>query len=158
MFLYGLLGIFAMLLTGCDIDLNGPQYTQDSLVTTLKEYGITAHYPIDQGTGQLLSNASGTHYLLEIDYIDQYLVKDGWAEVYIYPDAKTAYEEALLVRKEFEAQLHYDQKVADLQGRKLEVSPLPLFQHGNVILYGGGIAKQADAMERVTKTFGRYQK
>ncbi|MBL0386615.1 hypothetical protein JJB07_08125 [Tumebacillus sp. ITR2] len=158
MCLYLIVGIMMVVLSGCDLNVQGPQYTTDSLLQTLKQFGITAHYPIDQGNGQLLPNATGTHYLLQIDYIDQYEVNNGWTEVYVYSDAQTAYEEALTVRQEFEDQQRYDQKIAKLQGRKLEESaPLPLFQHGNVILYGGGITKQADAMERITKTFGKYQ-
>lgn len=140
------------------MSVQGPQYTKDSLIETLKGYGVTAHYPIDQGTGQLLPNATGTHYLLQIDYIDQYEVPDGWTEIYVYPDPDTAYREALRVRQEFDAQLRYDRKVSQLQGRTLEDAPLPLFQNGNVILYGGGITKQADTMERITKTFGPYHK
>jgi hypothetical protein len=158
MFLFCLLGILTIVLSGCDLNVQGPQYTKETLVETLKGYGVTAHYPIDQGNGQLLPNATGTHYLLQIDYIDQYEVPDGWTEVYVYPDAQSAYHEALKVRQEFDAQLRYDRKVSQLQGRTLESAPLPLFQHGNVILYGGGIAKQADTMERITKTLGNYQK
>lgn len=158
MFLFGLLGLLTMVLSGCSFSVEGPHYTKDSLVETLKGYGVTAHYPIDQGTGQLLRNATGTHYLLQIDYIDQYAVSEGWTEVYIYPDSETAYHEALKARQEFNEQLRYDRKLSQLQGRTLDSAPLPLFQHGNVILYGGGITKQEDTMERITETFGTYQK
>ncbi|PWK10251.1 hypothetical protein [Tumebacillus permanentifrigoris] len=158
MFLSCLLGLLPLVLSGCTLSVEGPQYTQESLIETLKGYGVTAHYPIDQGTGQLLRNATGTHYLLQIDYIDQYEVPEGWTEVYLYPDAESAYQEALKVRQEFDEQLRYDRKMSQLQGRSLESAPLPLFQHGNVILYGGGITKQQDTMERITKTFETYQK
>ncbi|KEO82157.1 hypothetical protein [Tumebacillus flagellatus] len=158
MSLFLILGIVTLLLSGCDLNVQGPQYTKDSLIQTLKSCGVTAHYPIDQGTGQLLPNATGTHYLLNIDYIDQYQVKNGWTEVYVYPDAQSAYAEALQVRQEFEDQRRYDEKMAVLQGRHVDQeAPLPLFQHGNVILYGGGITTQAETMERITKTFGKYQ-
>lgn len=147
----------AFVISGCGVDVQGPQYTQESVLTTLKEYGVTAHYPRAQGDAQLLATATGERHLLQIDYIDHYEVKGGWAEVYFYPDAETAYREAMLVRNEFQKRVKHDAKVASLQGKDIEVRSLPLFQHGNVLLYGLGIADDEEAMERITETFGELK-
>ena len=149
--------VVMVLLSGCGFDVAGPTYTQDSIVSTLKQYGITAHYPRAQGNGALLSKATGERYLLQIDFIDQYEVKSGWVEVYLYQDPQKAYEEALQIRKDFEKRFRYDQKIADMSGTKLEEEPIPLFQHGNVILFGAGIVDQKNTLDRIMKTFGQLQ-
>ncbi|MGZ4122341.1 MAG: hypothetical protein ACXVOI_03910 [Tumebacillaceae bacterium] len=150
----GLLLCLVSLFSGCTFDIDGPTYTKSSIPIALKQYGITAHYTIDQGNGKLLTKATGQRYLLQIDYIDQYEVKDGWVEVYLYPDAQQAYEDALIARKTFDDRFRFDQKVAELQGKEMEKPSLPLFQHGNVIIFAAGIADDQEAIQRLSKTFG----
>jgi hypothetical protein len=154
------LGMFiwiVSLLSGCTFAVDGPTYTKESIPSAIKQYGITAHYPQNQGNGKLLEKATGQRYLLQVDYIDHYEVKDGWVEVYLYPDAKSAYEDALIARKAYDDRFHFDQKVAQLQGKKLEKDPYPLFQHGNVIVFAAGIADDQEAIARLSKTFGDFK-
>jgi hypothetical protein len=153
----GLLILLVSLLSGCAFAVDGPTYTKESIPATLKQYGITAHYRANQGTGQLLTKATGARYLLQIDSIDRYDVKNGWVEVYLYPDAQSAFEDAVVARKTYDERFHFDEKVAELQGTKLEKEPFPLFQHGNVIVFAAGIADDQEAMGRLAKTFGDFK-
>ena len=146
-----------VLLSGCDVGSSAPHYTADSVLTTMKEFGVTAHYPQQQGKGQLLLHATGERHFLQIDNIDHFSVKDGWAEVYLYPDETTAYEEGLKLRQEFEERIRHDMKIAQLQGKTYERSPLPLLQHGNVILFGPGIASNEAATKRLNESFGNFK-
>jgi len=146
--------LLVSVLTGCAFDVTGPTYTKESVVETLKQYGVTAHYPISQGSGSLLSKAQGERHLLQIDFIDHYEVPNGWVEVYLYPDAQSAYQDALQIRKDFEDRFRFDAKVAKLQNRTLERAPLPLFQHGNVMLFGVGVSDNPETLQRITQTFG----
>jgi hypothetical protein len=145
------------MLNGCALDVQGPTYTKDSVITTLQEFGVTAHYPRAQGVSRLLAQAKGERHLLQVDYIDQYEIKGGWVEVYIYRSAHEAYQDALKVRKDFDERFRHDEKMAELQGRKLERAQLPLFHHGNVVLYAGGIANNEEIIERINQTFGKLK-
>lgn len=145
------------MIVGCEFDVTGPTYSEKSIIQTLEQYGITAHYPNAQGESQVLTKATGERSLLQVDYIDQYEVKGGWVEVFLYADPKTAYQEALQIRRDFDERFRFEQKVAKLQGRTLEAAPLPLFQHGNAIIFGGGISGNEEAMERINVIFGQYK-
>lgn len=152
-----LLFCIAITISGCDFNVSGPTYSEDSIIKTLKQYGITAHYPIAQGERPVLTKATGKRALLQVDYIDQYEVKGGWVEIYLYSDPKTAYQEALQIRNDFDERFRFDQKIAKLQGKDLDLAQLPLFQHGNAIIFGGGIVDNEEAMKRINKIFGQYK-
>ncbi|MGZ6503137.1 MAG: hypothetical protein ACXVC1_09295, partial [Tumebacillaceae bacterium] len=62
--------------------------------------------------------------------------------------------DALVARKTFDDRFRFDQKVAELQGKEMEKPSLPLFQHGNVIIFAAGIADDQEAIQRLSKTFG----
>lgn len=144
------------LISGCSLDLSGPTYTHDSIPAALHEYNIEAHYPADQGSGKLLTQATGTRYLLQIDSIDNYKLYNGWVEVYLYQDPAQAYADAMAARKAYDERCYYDEKVAELQGKTLEKAPYPLFQHGNVIVFGEGIANDPQALQSLTQIFGQF--
>lgn len=152
-----LLFLITMTISGCDFDVSGPTYSENSILNTLKQYGITAHYPTDQGGRRVLTKATGERALLQVDYIDQYEVKGGWVEIYLYADPKHAYQEALLIRNDFDERFRFDQKVAKLQGKDLDRAQLPLFQHGNAIIFGGGVVNNEEAMKRINEIFGQYK-
>ncbi|MCX7569908.1 hypothetical protein OS242_08015 [Tumebacillus sp. DT12] len=147
----------AMLFAGCSVGTASPIYTKETIVTTLKEYGVLAHYPVSQGNGRLLLKAKGERHFLQIDYFDHYRLDDVWVEVYLYPSDTEAYEDSLALRKMFEERFRHDEKIARLQGKTLERSPLPLFQHGNLILFSPGIGADEEMMKRITDTFGKIR-
>ena len=152
-----LLFCISITISGCEFDVSGPTYSEDSIIISLKQYGIISHYPTAQGDSQVLAMATGERALLQVDYIDQYEVKGGWVEIYLYADPKTAYQEALQIRNDFDERFRFDQKIAKLQGKNLDRAQLALYQHGNANIFGGGVVDNEEAKKRITDIFGQYK-
>lgn len=129
-------------------------YTKESIVATLETNGIVAHYR--KGTGHLLTKKAES-YILQIDYLDHYEVKNGWVEVYIFPDAADAYQESLVIKKHFDERVLQDMKLRKMAGKKMEKVSMPLFQHGNLILYAAGVSKNEEALDRITEAFSTFK-
>jgi hypothetical protein len=95
---------------------------------------------------------------LQIDYLDHYEVKNGWVEVYIFADDTEAYQESLQIRKRFDERALQEQRLAKMSGRtKWEKVSMPLYQHGNLILYGAGVSKNEEALDRIAEAFGSFK-